>query len=149
MAMGISIFLDGCGRSQEAFLTVGVCAGDQGGVEQVLETMRATAKSAGLKFIDQSAETRANLENVDANKSLKYGADSLVDAHIEGAGGMGVTASNLGLPPFQIALGFTAGSDSAKGHHLADQLVRALSERWHVQKIPEGEGVRPLKECGG
>jgi hypothetical protein len=83
-----------------------------------------------------------------ADKLLKRDAALSIDVHIEGKGGMGVTAGNLGLRPYQVALGFTAGSDEAKAHRLSDQLVQALSQRWHVETIPQGKGAFPMKSCG-
>jgi hypothetical protein len=32
---------------------------------------------------------------------------------------------------------------------MSDRLVKALSQRWHVEKVPQGQGALPMKTCGG
>ncbi len=111
--------------------------------------MRTVAQFENLKFIDNSAQQGSDLKAMGADKLLKRDASLAIDLHIEGKGGMGVTAGNLGLPPYQVALGFTEGSDAAKAHRLSARLVRALSRRWHVETVPQGMGAVPMKSCGG
>ena len=110
--------------------------------------MRTVAQSENLQFIDNSAQQGSDLKAMGADKLLKHDASFAIDLHIEGKGGMGVTAGNLGLPPYQVALGFTEGSDAAKAHKLSDQLTRELSQRWHVESVPQGMGALPMKSCG-
>jgi hypothetical protein len=149
LVVGMSIYLQGCSRTQESYLTVQTCLVDQQGVSQFLEMMRAVAKSENLKFVDGSAETGAALKTIGADKHLKRDPALTINVGIEGQGGMGVTAGNLGLPPYQVALGFTEGADAAKAHRLSDRLVQALSQRWHVETVPQGKGALPMKACGG
>jgi len=83
-----------------------------------------------------------------ADKALKRDVASAIDFHIEGANGLGVTAGNLGLPPYQVGMGFTEGTDPPRAHRLAHELIRALSPRWDVQKLAPGTRVLPMKTCG-
>lgn len=151
LGFGISmaLFIQGCSRTQESFLTVQTCLVDQQGVAEFLETMRAVAKSESLRFVDGSLKTGESLKTIGADKSLKHDPALTIHVGIEGDGGLGVTAGNLGLPPYQVALGFTEGSDAAKAHRLSDKLVQALSRRWHVETVPQGKGALPMKTCGG
>lgn len=139
----------GCSPAQEAFGVIETCVVDQRGVEELKSVMRAVAQAENLKFIDNSAQQVSDIKTIGADKLLKRNLSLAIDLHIEGKGGMGVTAGNLGLAPYQVALGFTEGSDPAKAHRLSDRLVKALSRRWHVQTVPKGEGVGPMKSCGG
>jgi hypothetical protein len=145
----MTITLGGCSRAQESFLSVQTCVADQQGVAELKDMMRSTAQSEGLQFIDNSAQQASALKDVGADKALKRDVSRAIDVHIEGKDGLGVTAGNLGLPPYQVALGFTEGADPAKAHRLSDRLVQTLSQRWHVEVVPAGEGAMPMKTCGG
>jgi len=146
--MVMAVSLNGCTRAQEAFETVQICVGNERGVADLKRAMMTVAEAEGLQFIDNSAQQRMELKAIEADKALNRDAASAIDFHIEGKSGMGATAGNLGLPPYQIGLGFTEGDDPAKAHQLADRLINALSQRWAVQRIPHGEGVLPMKTCG-
>ena len=137
-----------CSRAQEEFLAVQMCLVDEAGVTQLKNIMRDVAKSENLQFIDNSAETGRALRNIGAEEAARHGAAFAIDVHIEGEHGLGVTAGNLGLPAYQVALGFTAGRNAAKAHKLADRLVQALSQRWRVQTVPKGQGTLPMSSCG-
>ena len=147
--IGIVVASHGCSRTQEAFQTIVTCVVDQRGVAELKNVMRTVAQFENLKFIDNSAQQGSDLKAMGADKLLKRDASLAIDLHIEGKGGMGVTAGNLSLPPYQVALGFTEGSDAAKAHRLSVRLVRALSRRWHVETVPQGMGAVPMKSCGG
>jgi hypothetical protein len=142
-----AILLVACGRGQGAFETVQICVRNQQGVAHLKNVMMTVARTEGLQFIDNSAQQGAELKAVGADKLLKRGADTAIDFHIEGAGGMGVTAGNLGLLPYQVGLGFTEGGDPSKAHRLAEKLISELSQRWEVQRIPPGEGIMSMKTC--
>ena len=140
--------LQGCARSQEAFLSIQTCVVDQNGLDELARVMRDIAHSERLQFIDNSAAMRESLKATAADRHAGIVIDHAVDLHIEGKGGMGVTASNLSLPSYQVALGFTEGSEPNKAHRLAEQLTQELKQRWNVQKVARGKGVFPMKSCG-
>jgi hypothetical protein len=147
--IGIFLCLQGCSPTQESFLTIQTCVVNQQGVALLKSTMHAVAKAENLEFIDNSLQQGSELKMMGAEERLKRDAALAIDVHIDGAGGIGVTASNLGLPSYQVAVGFTNGSDAAKAHLLARRLVQALSKQWQVETIPQGSGVSPMKTCGG
>ena len=148
-AIGLTISLQGCSPAQESFLSVQMCVTDSQGVAELKDVMRAVAQAEGLQFLDNSAQQAKTLKNLDADKALGRDVSLAIDVHIEGKNGLGVTAGNLGLPPYQVALGFTEGDDPAKAHRLSDRLVKVLSQRWHVETIPSDKGAMPMKSCGG
>jgi hypothetical protein len=149
VAFAFAFILHGCSKTQESFLTVQTCLVDEMGVMQFKSIMRSIAKLEDLNYIDNSAQQGSDLKEIGADKLLKRDASLAIDVHIEGLGGMGVTSGNLGLPPFQIALGFTKGNDTAKAHRLSNRLIQTLSQRWHVETVPQGKGALPMKTCGG
>lgn len=145
---GAAIALNGCSRAQEGFETVQICVGNQQGVAALKNVMAAVAQAEGLQFIDNGAQQAGDLKAIGADKALKRDVALAIDFHIEGPNGLGVTAGNLGLPPYQVGIGFTEGNDAARAHRLADQLIGALSQRWDVQPLAPGTGVMPMKTCG-
>jgi hypothetical protein len=147
--IGTTILVEGCSPAQEEFRSVQICVVDERGVAELNDLMRATAAAEHLQFIDNSAQQGSDLKAMGADKLLKRDASLAIDFQIEGNGGMGVTAGNLGLPPYQVGLGFTEGSDAAKAHQLSARLIHALSQRWQVETIPAGKGAMPMKSCGG
>jgi hypothetical protein len=142
------MFLHGCFQAQEAFLTVQTCVVDREGMQQLLHIMQQVAKLENGEFINNSANSASGLRATGADNRLNEDASLAIDAHIELGRGAGVTASNLGLRPYQVAFGFTEGSYPAETHRLADRLVRELSQHWHVEKVPQGQGVVPMDSCG-
>lgn len=151
MAFPLVFILQGCSRTQEPFLLVQMCLIDQGGVEQFLEIMREVAKAENLKFIDDSLEAAESLRVMGADKALNF--DSAFTIHVgienENKGNMFVLGGNIGLPPYQVAVGFAEGNDAAKAHRLSDRLVKAFSQLWHIETVPQGKGSLPMKSCGG
>lgn len=136
-----------CSPAQTEFLVVQVCLADQTEIVELAEAMREVARAEGLRFTDGSAETANYLKSVRDKGLVQLDHIPTINMGIEGDYGLGVTAGNLGLPSNQVALGFTAGRNSAKAHKLANHLVRLLSKRWRVQRVPEGQGSLPITSC--
>ena len=145
---GVASCFAGCSGAQNAFEQVQMCIGDERGVAELESLMRSAAQSENLQFIDNSAQQAQDLKDVGADKALKRDVSRAIDLHIEGESGLGVTAGNLGLPPYQVGLGFTEGRDPAKAHRLANRLISSLSQHWTVQRVPSSQGILPMKGCG-
>jgi hypothetical protein len=110
--------------------------------------MRSVAQSENLQFIDNSTQQAQELKDVGADKAFNRDVSGAIDLHIEGENGLGVTAGNLGLPPYQVGLGFTEGRDPTEAHRLANRLIGSLSQHWNVQRVPSNQGILPMKGCG-
>ena len=67
---------------------------------------------------------------------------------VEYKGGMGLTAANLGLPNYQVVVGFSDGPNPVEAHRFADLVIKALEEKWRVEIVPDGRGALPLTNCG-
>jgi hypothetical protein len=126
-----------------------MCLVDQRGVEQFLEIMRGIAKSENLKFIDDSLDAAESLRVMGADKRLNFDSAFTIHVGIKDKGDVLAMGGNIGLPPYQVTLGFGEGNDEAKAHRLSDKLIKAFSQQWHVEKVPEGKGSLPMKTCGG
>jgi len=137
-----------CSPPQKAYLTVQVCLVDESGADQFVEVMREAASVEGLRFVDRSSSTERELSSIRNDGLVRLDNVPTINVGIEGENGLGVTAGNLGLPSNQVALGFTAGSNVANARRLSDRLVRMLSQRWHVETIPQGRGAFPMRSCG-
>ena len=146
---GMIVVCQGCAGPQEAFQNVQLCIADERGVLELKRIMRAVAQSKNLEFIDNSARQGENLKAMGADKALGRDASRAIDVHIEGENGMGVTAGNLGLPEYQVALGFTEGTNPSMARVLSNELIKALSQRWHVEVVPLGKGAMPMKTSEG
>lgn len=138
-----------CSGPQREFLAVQVCLVDERGEADFVQIMREVAHQEGLRFLDNSAATEDYLRDVRDKGQVKLEHIPTINVGIEGEKGLGVTAGNLGLPRNQVALGFTAGTDATKARRLSDRLVRALSKRWRIEKVPPKKGAFPMNNCGG
>lgn len=65
-----------------------------------------------MTFIDNSAQTQADLQRIGVNSPPFPEGEPLINMGINGPGGVGVTAGNLGLPGYRVALGFTEGTET-------------------------------------
>jgi hypothetical protein len=63
--------------------------------------------------------------------------------------GVGLTVTNLGLPGYQVAVGFSEGSNSVDAHRLAQMVKSKLAEHWHVEDVPNPatSGAFPIANC--
>jgi hypothetical protein len=142
------ILLSACAKRDETFLTVQMCVHDEEGVTQLKKLMRDAAQAENLQFVDGSRETGKNLKVMGADKALESDPSFAINVGIKGDGGSYVMGGNLGLPSYQVALGFGTGSDPEKAHRLSERLVRLLSAEWDVETVPQGKGVFPMGGCG-
>ena len=71
----------------------------------------------------------------------------MINIGSEGGDGLGLMAGNVGLPGYQVAIGFSEGRDPAAARQLAARTVQRLKVRWTVKTVPEGHGALPLKNC--
>ncbi|MCP5392926.1 MAG: hypothetical protein H6919_03300 [Sphingomonadaceae bacterium] len=136
-------------RPQTAYLTIQVCLNNESQKGEFLQLMKEVAHRQKLRFIDNSAQTQRYLTGVNEDDLAVIKNIPTIHAGIEGERGLGVTASNLGLPANQVALGFTEGSNGRRARKLSDQLVEELAQRWNVETVPQGQGVFPMKSCEG
>ena len=151
ITVGASILIAGCGATQHNNRIVQFCLHDTAGLDDLRSVMRSFADAQSMAFIDNSAQTQADLQRIGVDSPPLPEGEPLINMGINGPGGLGVTAGNLGLPGYQVALGFTEGPDAAKGKAFADALVRQLDQRWELVEVPNPDerGAFPLPNCDG
>lgn len=143
------VVLNGCSPAKEPFLMVQLCLANEQGVESFLSAMRAVAVKNSMEYIDNSGQTQRDLQHIhESNKNVPLNK-RVLNVGVRRSDGMGLSAGNLGLPNYQVAVGFAEGSNLAQAHHFADSVVRTLSQLWHIETIPAGRGAFPIKTCGG
>lgn len=146
---GFSVFLSimalsGCAPGKPQFLMVQICLKDKNGLQEFTRVLQSIAHSQRKKFVDGSAETEKDLKSINALDQ----EGPFVNMGVEGEDGEGLTAGNLGLPGYQVAVGFGEGVDVPASRRFADFVVHRLEEHWHIFTVPAGKGAFPLKECG-
>lgn len=105
----------GCSGGERNFRIVQVCLHDASGVQNLRVHLQSIAASRNLDFIDRSAETQEELRRIAPNNPQTRPGEPFINMGINGPGGIGVTASNLGLPGHQAALGFRKGAHASVG----------------------------------
>ncbi|WP_169805684.1 hypothetical protein [Novosphingobium rosa] len=152
LAMVAMLFcIQGCSQTtQDTFFQVQLCVIDRQGISQFKQTMRVIAQDENLQFVDGSAETGRDLKVIGADSAIRHDPALSVNVGINDRKGRNyVLGGNLGLPAYQVALGFGAGPDPIQARRLSERLVQALSKHWHVDILPLGKGIVPMKACGG
>jgi len=138
--------LFGCQEGKRPFKIVQVCLGDQQNLTQLTNILKSVAQSEGMTFIDGNASTERDLKAI----GVKIDPSApVINLGVERKDGMGLTAGNLGLPNYQVALGFSEGSNSSDAHRFADMVLSKLEEHWHVVVVPNPakSGALPMKNC--
>jgi len=121
---------------------VQLCLHDQKNVLLFKDTMKSLSESEGMEYGDNSAATEKELIATKLKQSYPF-------INIAGtrADGVGWGAGNLGLSAYEVAVGFSDGSNPAEAHRFAGMVIGKLKERWHVYYVPPGQGAFPLKHC--
>ena len=136
--------LFGCPEGKRPFMMVQICLKDQQNLTQFTDLLKSVAQSEGTTFIDGNAATERDLKAM----GVKLDPSApVVHLGIERRDGIALIAANLGLPNYQVALGFAEASNPVEAHKFADTVVRKVSEQWHVEVVPAGRGALPLKDC--
>jgi hypothetical protein len=112
------------------------------------QQMQLIAQSEGTTLIDNSASTQKEL---DAMGHSFEGARNrpVINMGIEWQDGSGMLVSNLGLPDYQVVVGFSEGSSLPRAQRFAQKVVGKLEERWRVEFVPDPakSGALPMADC--
>lgn len=106
--------------------------------------MKLIAQLEHMNFLDHSAETKRDLKVIGALPEQTL----VINMGVDREDGVGLGAGNLGLPGYQVVVGFSEGSNPPEAHTFADKVVSRLKTRWNVETVPAGKGALPLKMCG-
>ncbi len=139
-----------CTPGQRPQLMVQLCVKDDPGVSEFMNMMRSIAVSENMKFVDGSAQTQQELKTIDAKMAKLDTSGSVINIGIDNPHGHTIMmGGNLGLPTYQIALGFGDPENPAEARRLANVVIKQLGRRWPVQTLPTDTGALPMKSCPG
>jgi hypothetical protein len=143
----LALMLCGCWGVKPPILLVQTCVHDNAGAAQLLDELRVVASSSGMQFVDNSSAAKRDLEIVGYSGRERDDGSPVINVDVRRSDGMGVSAINVGLPGYQIALGFSEGSDQLEARRFADDVVKRLEQHWQVEKVPPGSGALPKPGC--
>lgn len=136
-----------CTPAKQSFLTVQFCVHNRAGVSQLIDDLKDVANANDMDFADSSAATEKNLAAVGYRGRERADGSPVINVGLLGKDGLFVGGGNLGLPGYQVQLGFTTGADDAKAHRFATQVVDQLKRRWSLYVLPRGVPARPMADC--
>jgi hypothetical protein len=142
-----SLLLCGCTQGKRPFEIVQMCVQNTEGVNQLRDELKAIAATKEMKFIDNSAGTKRDLQNVGYPGRERADGSPVINMAVLREDGMGVGAGNLGLPGYQVALGFSEGSNPSEARRFAGDVIKQLEGHWHVDTVPSGSGAMPKPGC--
>lgn len=111
------------------------------------DALKDEALSREMQFLDLSADTERDVKIVGYSNEERADGSPLVHLVVVRDDGMSVGATNIGLPGYQIALGFTEGSDPLETQHFTDDVIERLEKHWLVDRLPAGSAVLPQAGC--
>lgn len=139
--------LTGCAPGKHSFQIVQACLNDEGGVQHFVAEMRSIAAAENMSFTDDSARVAQQLRDVGYQGKERTHGSKEISVSVQRSDGVGVSAGNLGLPGFEIALGFSEGSDAAFARAFADRVVARLGTQWQFSTVSPGAGAKPIGGC--
>lgn len=143
----VSLLLLSCAPAKRPFLMVEMCLSDAQGVADFREELRLIASAENMKFIDNSRNTEYGTQTIGGSGDDRNGGSPVVDLRLIRGDGTAISAANLGLPGYQMAVGFTEGSGVPIAREIAARTVSRLKMRWTVEPVPEGSGAKPMPGC--
>ncbi len=137
----------GCAPTKLPFLTVQFCVQGRAGVAQLIADLKEIANENHMDFADSSAATARNLAQTGYRGHERADGSPVINVGLLAKDGLFVGGGNLGLPGYQVQLGFTTGPDDAESHRFADQVVAQLKRRWQLHVLPPGAAAKPMADC--
>jgi hypothetical protein len=146
VALGAAL-LCACAGGERPTKLVQLCVRDDEGIRQLKSELAAIAKDQQLEFSDNGDAVKRDLEAVGYTAQDRKNGGVVVSLTARRKDGMGLSALNVGLFPYQIALGFSTGKDRAESSKFAEDVVARLRQRWSIEDVRAGAGVTPNANC--
>lgn len=144
----VAVSLIGCMDGRERpFLMAQVCVRDKAGMVELVDALKAIAAEKRLRFADNTAAAQRDLKTVGyADRDRADGSPAL-NVAVERHDGLGVGATNLGLPGYQVALGFTEGTDKGETERFTNDVIATIEKHWVVERLPAETRALPKPGC--
>jgi hypothetical protein len=136
--------LGACGNGQGAFRVVQFCVHDRPGAEHLVTELKQLAATEHMEFSDRSEAAEKEATAIGRGRS---DGSSRIAVSLIRMDGLGVGGGNLGLPGYQVTLGFSRGSDFGEATRFADRVVEQLNRQWRVDVLAPGANVPPMSGC--
>jgi hypothetical protein len=136
----------GCGSGKPPFLMAQVCLRNAEDLAAFTREMQVIAQSEGKQLIDRSAATQKEFDTI-GHPVEGARTRPVINMGILLGDGVGLTVGNLGLPGYQVAVGFSEGSKPTDAHRFADAVINGLAQRWRVESVPAGTGAKGMENC--
>ncbi len=146
--VAVSLLLTGCVPGKRPFLMVQMCLSNEQGAEEFIDELKSIAGAQKLEFIDNSSNAERGLNETGYVGHERTNGSRVMDIRVVRRDGMGIGATNVGLPGYQIAMGFSEGSNSGEARDFAKRVLQRFKKRWLVELVPTGAGSRPSTGCG-
>ena len=144
---GLLILPLGCTPSKKAFLLVQLCVNDKSGATELVGELKDIAHSKNMEFFDSSADTARDLPKIGYAGQERSDGSPVINVGVLRKDGLFVGGGNLGLPGYQVQLGFTKGSDDADSRRFANEVISRLEKQWKVEVLPAGTAATPKTDC--
>ncbi|GGZ33714.1 hypothetical protein [Asticcacaulis endophyticus] len=140
--------LQGCSEGiEDPSITTHLCAQNKEGIYQLKEELKLIASDENMKFQDYSEDVRRDLKIIDSKYAKRADGSPPVHFEVHGKNELGLTASNISLPGYQIAIGFAGGKNHTETEQFADKMITRLEKQWPVERLPDGTGATPKPGC--
>jgi hypothetical protein len=137
----------GCAPGTRPFQVVQLCVHDRDGATQLIGDLRELAKSMHMEFFDSGAITEKDLASIGYRGREREDGSEMISIGLLRRDGLGIGGGNLGLPGYQVALGFSKGADEAESRRFAGEVINRLERQWHVEVLPPGSPATPMNDC--
>lgn len=138
----------GCKAGERPENIVQICVQNEQGVNDFLREMQSIAKQNGMEYLDNSDQTRRDLLRTLPPDAKIQNAGNVLNISVERPDGLGLMAGNIGLSKYQIAIGFSYGSNRSDGRGFWKDVSARLGKHWRVETLTSKEGARPMQGCG-
>ena len=146
----LAIALSSCvPEGKRPFMMVQLCVADDRGLSAFTSLMQSISSEEGMRFVDASETTRRSYDLYQQQDPRFRFTTPVVHFGILGPDTMGLSAGNLGLKRYQMAIAFSEGRHPQEARGFADRTVSKLRKYWKVDVVPPGVGVLPMEVCGG
>lgn len=147
MLVTVALLLTGCAPGKHPFLMVQMCLSNQQGVEDFVEELKSVASAEKLEFVDNSSNAQQELKAVGYSGRERTDGSRVIDVRVMRNDGMAIGATNVGLPGFQMAMGFSEGSSAVEARNFANRTLARFRKHWSIESVPSGTGAKPMADC--
>jgi hypothetical protein len=146
-ALVVLLLLAGCAPSKGPLMMVQMCLSNERDVGEFVDELKLISTGEKMEFVDNSRNAEQELKHLNYAGRDRSDGSRLIDIRVIRNDGMSIGATNLGLPGYQMVMGFSEGSDATESREFANRTLLRIKKRWSVRPVPAGTGAQPLADC--